>query len=125
MTHTVLVVDDESFNRQITINVLEEIGHELSILSADSGILGCELAEKLNPDLILMDWKMPSFSGYQALLRLKAQTTTMHIPVIMCTGVTNEEELKEAIEIGAVGAISKPIDKEQLKQMINDILNTN
>ena len=88
MKHTILIVDDEKFNRQIILDILMRVEEGYSVLSAVSGKIGCELAEKFLPDLILMDWMMPEMTGLEALIRLKAQQKTKHIPVIMVTGVT-------------------------------------
>jgi len=122
MRKTILVVDDELFNRQIIVNALEKAEADYSVMSAPNGLVGCDLAEKVQPDLILLDWKMPELPGYEALIRLKAQESTKHIPVMMITGVTDQNELKQAFDVGLADYIAKPIDKNILLTKVADLL---
>ena len=123
MKHSILVIDDEKFNRQIIIDILGRAEKEYSVMSADSGKIGCELAEKFSPNLILMDWMMPNMTGLEALIRLKAQQKTKHIPIIMVTGVTAPEKLKEAFEVGMDDYISKPVNDTELLTKVESSLN--
>ena len=117
---SILVVDDDSFNLQIIADILMKT--ELySVMSATGGKMACELAQKFLPNLILMDWKMPGFSGYEAVQQLKTNDNTKKIPVIIITGVTDQEEISKAMNIGIAAYVTKPIAEKELLAKINTV----
>ncbi|MFH1321159.1 MAG: response regulator [Bacteroidota bacterium] len=122
---TILVVDDEDFNRKIIIDILVQSKYDYSVLSANNGKIGCELAEKFMPDLILMDWKMPEMTGIEAIKQLKSREKTKDIPVLMITAVTSPEKLQEAFGAGVVDYITKPVKEIELLVRIRSVLKTN
>ena len=93
------------------------------ILYAPNGELGYQIAKKELPDLIIMDWAMPVLNGIDATLKLKAKKATKWIPIVMATGVmTDPEDLKEALEAGAVDYIRKPFDPLELTSRVHAAL---
>jgi len=120
---SILVVDDDSFNRQIIADILINT-ESFTVMSATGGKLACELAVRFQPDLVLLDWNMPGFSGYEALQQLRADHKTREIPVIVVTGVDNRAEVKKISNIGLAGYVTKPIVENELLTSINDALNT-
>jgi len=118
---SVLVVDDDHKNLKVVINHFEEDFY--NVLYAPNGKEGIEVALEEQPDLILMDWAMPIMNGIDAVLRLKASNRTMDIPVVMTTGVmTTAEDLKEALEAGAVDFLRKPFDPLELTSRVEAAL---
>lgn len=112
---SVLVVDDIQKN----IDVVKEylVIHNLNILETTSAKEGIDIAIKMQPDLIMMDIRMPELDGYKALEILKSNVSTKHIPVIAFTASTmknNIVELKEKFD----GFLMKPI---QYKLLISEL----
>ena len=113
-----LVIDDDNSNLQVIIKYFE--GRSYRILYAPNGRHGYEVALKELPDLIIMDWAMPQMNGIDTTLKLKATDETKDIPVVMATGVmTSSEDLKRALEAGAIDYLRKPFDPLELTARIN------
>lgn len=122
-TYRILVADDQPGNLDTIIKYLEDSSSLYSILNATNGKIACKVAEKKQPDLIIMDWEMPVMSGIEAIRYLKAQDVTKDIPIIMATGVMlSPAHLKVALDAGAIDYIRKPIERTELLARINSIL---
>jgi len=119
---SILVVDDDSFNRQIVVDMLMSV--ELyTVMSATDGHLGCQLAERFQPNLILMDWNMPGLSGYEAVQQLQSNEKTKEIPVIVVTGANNKAELDSMSNIQLAGHVTKPVVESELLKCVDSTLN--
>jgi len=122
-TYTILIADDEIANIQVITEAISELGISFKSIKAVNGKILCEMAEKRIPDLIITDWEMPEMNGIEAIKYLKQNEETKDIPVIMCTGImTTSENLKIAMENGAVDFIKKPIDKIELTARVKSII---
>lgn len=114
----VLAIDDDE-------NVLEllrcrfERLRGYDIYTSVSGEDGYEIAKRHKPDLIVLDWVMPSCSGLATLRRLKNNPTTKDIPVLMLTGKTLFKDAEKALAAGATGYVTKPIKPSQLFMQIS------
>ncbi|MBI3980034.1 MAG: response regulator [Chloroflexi bacterium] len=113
MSRTVLVADDHAETRDLIRQVLEE---ELGCrtIVAENGREAVDLARRTQPDLILMDMRMPEVGGMEATRTLKADPATRHIPVLALTANSRPEERTEARQAGCTDFIEKPFDLEQL-----------
>ncbi len=118
----ILIVDDQPDNSDTIIEYLEESEGRFKFLQALNGKVACKVAEKRNPDLIIMDWEMPEMNGYEALLWLKENPETMEIPVVMATGRSSGADLSEALKAGAADYIRKPIERQELLARVNSCL---
>lgn len=118
MSYKILVIDDQPLNIEKIINSL--LVRDYNVLIASSGKMGCDIAIKNLPNLIIMDWDMPEINGIEAIKILKANEKTKHIPIIMATGaMLTSENLKTALEAGAMDYIRKPIDEIELLARVN------
>jgi DNA-binding NtrC family response regulator len=107
----VLVVDDERNLRRLLKEALE--GEGLEVHAAGDGREGLELAEKLSPDLVLLDLILPDQNGIQVLKRLKRLNP--EVTVIIMTAYGEVRSAVEAMKSQAYDYISKPFDVEELK----------
>ena len=118
MGEKVLVVDDEFEIRDLLSRFLTEEGFE--VILASNGEEALELAERENPQVILLDILMPGFSGIETCRRLKAAEKTRFIPVIMATALWDTHA--EAVEAGAEDFVTKPFPLEELSFRVKSIL---
>jgi len=118
MARTVLVVDDSAFMRNLLKQLLEE-DHEV-VGEAENGVEAVELYRELDPDVVTMDVVMPIRNGIEATSEIKSLDPTSS--VIMCTSVGQEEKMREAVEAGADGYITKPFQKPNVLQAIDDVV---
>lgn len=121
--YKILVVDDIVENLQTMICLLEESHPEYRLYQATGGGAAIELAETNSFDLIIADWDMPEVSGIDLITTLKANHKTMHIPVVIVTGVMlTSKDLDTALTAGAFDYIRKPIDPVELAARTNSAL---
>lgn len=112
----ILVVDDSPFEQRLLADLLKEQGYRVSI--AAHGAQGYDLALAGQPDLILLDVRMPNMDGYAACRLLKANPATQAIPVIFLSGATAEAERITGLSIGGVDYVAKPFSPGELKARI-------
>ena len=74
------------------------------------------------PDLILLDVKMPGMDGYEATRRLRANADTKHIPIVLVTSLNDREAKLRGLEAGAEDFLSKPVDSSELKARVRNLL---
>lgn len=104
-TKTVLVVEDSPVQATALVQFLKQMG--LQVVHAFDGRAGIEMAERVDPDLILLDIEMPEMDGYEACRRLKENPQTAVIPVVMLTIHTGPESEQHGKEQGAIEYIPK------------------
>ena len=102
----ILVVDDNPDVRLALTTILEDAGHD--VLEAEDGDVVFDIALDQQPTLVLLDVMMPRLNGFDALARLKADTRTNSIPVVMVTAKGRPEDMAMARSLGAVEYITKP-----------------
>lgn len=112
----VLIVDDSPEALGFLTDALEQSG--FSVLIATSGQASLNIAEKITPDIILMDAVMPAMDGFETCRRLKANGAIAPVPVIFMTGLTETEHVVHALESGGVDYLTKPINIDELRARI-------
>ncbi|AZV46717.1 hypothetical protein C3L23_05350 [Nautilia sp. PV-1] len=112
---TCLYVEDDDSVRESFLVILNKIFKEVYI--AKNGKEGLELYKKHNPDIILSDIKMPQMDGLEMAKEIKSINPDAYI--ILLTAFTDIEFLKQAIDLGVEGYITKPVDKKKLYQKLN------
>ncbi|GAB4447327.1 MAG: hypothetical protein OHK0015_51320 [Chloroflexi bacterium OHK40] len=121
-TAHVLVVDDDPYVRPVLVRLLQR--HGLHVSAADDGYVALAAAAEQQPDLILLDLKMPGLGGLEVLRRLKARPETASIPVIILTANDLDEPARQqGRELGAQDYLEKPIAYERLIGAIDAVLN--
>src|SRR4030042_1482752 len=94
----VLVAEDEPDIRGLIVFSLEFAGYK--VVQAANGEEAIDLAEQEQPDLIMLDVRMPKLTGYEACARLKARETTRNIPVVFLSALSQEAEIKYGLGLG-------------------------
>lgn len=116
----ILIAEDESDIRDLVKFTLEYAGHE--VVQAPNGAAAVELAPQAQPDLILMDVRMPKMTGYEACRVLKATPAVADIPVVFLSAKGQDTEMKEGLEAGAIAYILKPFAPAELMERVASIL---
>ncbi|MGL1901930.1 MAG: ATP-binding protein [Fibrobacterales bacterium] len=104
---TILTVDDVAFNREVVKKIL--MNHNLKVITAENGSEATLIAQKIIPDLIIMDIRMPIMNGYQAAEIIKTGVDTKQIPIIALTASTSSENIDDDDNNFFDGVLPKPI----------------
>lgn len=117
----ILLVEDEGLVALYLKKILNENGFE-EIIVARNGEEAIIKAQKIIPDLLLMDIRLGR--GINGIEAVKIINESMNIPVIYITASTDEHTHKEALDTKPLAILSKPIEPEELKEMISNYLNS-
>jgi len=118
MAKRVMIADDSEFMRNLLREILED---DFEIVGeAENGVEAVNLYEEESPDIAMMDIVMPIRSGIEATNEIT--NNDPDAKVIMCTSVGQEEKMKQAIKAGASGYITKPFQKPNVLNEINDVI---
>ncbi|MFZ0254824.1 MAG: response regulator [Gammaproteobacteria bacterium] len=115
----ILLIDDHTLFRMGLEELLERRGIEVAA-SVGDGYEGCRLAAELNPDVILLDLRMPDMDGLAVLNRLRTMGLT--IPVVMLTTSSEERDLVQSLRSGAKGYLLKDMEPDALLSSLQEIL---
>jgi two-component system, OmpR family, phosphate regulon response regulator PhoB len=118
---TILIADDSRFHQILLKRALEEKGFQLIV--AEDGLHATMLAQRAQPDAIVLDLNMPGGSGVEVLKRLKRSAKTKSIPVVIVTANADPATKDMAISIGASEFLQKPVNLDELVLKISDLLN--
>lgn len=105
---TILVIEDDPDNQNLVRLLLEQGGH--TILGANDGRKGWELALQHIPDIILLDLTIPAIDGWQLAAELKGNERTKQIPVVALSAHSLPADRNRARQAGCDGFIAKPLD---------------
>ncbi len=123
---TILIVDDDSVNLMLVRKLISQ-RYNYELLEAIDGDSALAIARS-NPDLdlILLDVQMPDISGIEVCRQLKQDESTRNIPIVLISAVhTNDASIREGLDAGADGYITKPIEDNMLKAWIQAALRIN
>jgi diguanylate cyclase (GGDEF)-like protein len=109
---TVLIVDDNPNNLRVLEGILHGAGYK--VRPALNGETALRAAESAQPDLILLDIRMPGMDGFELCRRLKAQPLTRDIPVIFISALQEMDDKIQAFKVGGVDYITKPFQSEEV-----------
>jgi two-component system phosphate regulon response regulator PhoB len=120
MTATVLVVEDEAAIQELLAHNLRIAGHQP--LLANSAERALVLIREALPDVVLLDWMLPGMSGIELARRLRGDSRTREIPIIMLTARVDESDKLQGLEIGADDYVIKPFSPRELMARIKAVL---
>lgn len=116
----VLYVEDAAVIRDTIARLLELKGYEVAY--AKNGQEGVEKAQNWNPDIVLMDLRMPVMDGYKAINEIKLNRKTSHIPVFVISAWSSKKERDKAKRAGADDFFVKPPDLNRLTEAIDKVV---
>ena len=116
----VLIAEDKAANRAVLQNMLEPLGFE--IVMAENGQQEIELAQQLQPDLILTDLVMPVKTGFEAIAELRNLPQMQDIPIIVVSASVLDTDKEKSKLVGCQGFLSKPVDEQQLLKLLGEYL---
>ncbi len=113
---SILIVDDMHQNLHVMMQILRD---DYAIAAATSGEKALDLAQREpQPELILLDVKMPGMDGYSVLAHLKANPLTTEIPVIFVTSLAETEDEVRGLQLGVADYVTKPVNPDLLRQRV-------
>ena len=113
---TVLVVDDDPEITELISEILS--GHRYRVLVVRDGLQAIEQTNQHHVDIILMDIRMPYFSGFWFCDAFKRKKNTRNIPIVIVSGMMDEENARRARLVGAVDTIKKPFTNDELLRAV-------
>lgn len=119
----ILIVDDSD----VILNSLKTFfeDFDFNVITSSDGLDGIQKTAEVKPDLIILDLMMPNFDGIKMLQVKKVLKDIRNIPVLVISANTARSNVLAALEAGADKVISKPIDDEELKRNVNELLGGN
>jgi signal transduction histidine kinase len=120
---TILIVDDEPSARETLLSMLEHESYSLE--TAKNGAEALEKAERLHPDLILLDVMMPHMDGFEVCRRIRSTPQLAEAPIVILTALDDRASLLRGIEAGADDFLTKPVDRAELRARVRTITRLN
>jgi CheY-like chemotaxis protein len=116
----ILVAEDEPDIRELIAFTLRFAGHD--VVTVGNGVEAVEAAKQAQPDLILMDVRMPRMTGYEACQLIKSDLEVQHIPVVFLSAKGQDAEIRVGIEAGASDYLLKPFAPNELTEHVTQLL---
>jgi response regulator RpfG family c-di-GMP phosphodiesterase/signal transduction histidine kinase len=116
----VVLIEDNTDLRMYISKMLKKFGYK--VITAADGLEGWDKVQKIIPDIIVSDVMMPRMDGYELTKHVKANQTTMHIPVMLITAKPELDSKIKGLETGADDYLSKPINIRELDARIRNLI---
>ncbi|MFH1258996.1 MAG: response regulator [Elusimicrobiota bacterium] len=120
MNKKILVVDDEEYLVILLKDNLEFDG--FTVYEAYNGEEALQRTYERKPDLIVLDIGMPKLDGWEVCRRLKENPATSHIPIIILSALTQDEDMEKGRRLGAIRYFKKPCDPVYIINAVKEIL---
>jgi len=122
-TNTVLVADDDPAQRLLLQSVVEQLG--LRVVLAKNGVEAVECFKSCEPDLVLLDIKMPLMNGLQVSELIRQDKNGQDVPIVLITGSDDHRSIKQAFDLGVTDFITKPVIWSILAHRLHYLLKAN
>jgi CheY-like chemotaxis protein len=119
----ILVVDDNAHMRKLVITILQAFG-VIQICEADGGERAWTVLREANPDVVVLDWVMEGMSGIElvGMIRTNPQSPNPFVPVIMLTGHTSLDHVRQARDAGVNEFIAKPVSVKTMMSRLVSVI---
>jgi len=123
MSYSILIVDDSLPMRSVIKRTLKAAGYGKSeMLEAANGQEAIDIMEKSWIDIVITDYNMPMMDGLAFIKTIKSAELSKDIPVVVISTAGNESKIKEFMDCGATGYITKPFSAEEIRDLLVKIL---
>ena len=116
----ILVIEDELNVRENIVDLLE--AEDFEVFSTENGIMGILWAQENVPDLVISDVMMPGMSGHEVLAEMRELPNTELIPFIFLTAMSDKDDIRRGMELGADDYLTKPFTRDELLNAITSRL---
>lgn len=120
---TVLYIDDNPVNLKLVEKLLKDSDHNIRLIQAEQSRNGIALAKQYQPDLILLDIRMPEVDGYEILEQFKTEPLLADTPVIALSAQASKEDIEHALQQGFCCYLTKPLDVTTFYTQLDHYLN--
>ena len=120
MAKKILVVEDDPASSRLISYTLERAGYQ--VLTAPNGLEGLGKAQEEEPDLVILDVMLPGLDGFQVCRRLRAESRTRHLPILMLSAKAQEIDKATGLKVGADDYLTKPADPSELVARVQNLL---
>src|SRR6202000_1557876 len=119
----VLVVDDNQHMRKLVVTILQAFG-VVQIFEAADGNRAWAMMRETNPDVVLLDWMMEGMSGIDVvkLVRTSPQPPNPFVPIVMLTGYTQADHVRQARDAGANEFLAKPVSVKAIMSRLGSVI---
>ena len=117
----IFIVDDEPTTMDVVKAFLEESGYRNFVLIEKSGE-AMEILQQQRPDLLLLDLMMPEVSGFDILKAIREHEKLKHLPVLILTSSSDNQDKLQALDLGATDFLAKPVDPSELQLRVRNTL---
>jgi PAS domain S-box-containing protein len=119
---TILYIEDNQLNIELIEQILKNLRSEINLVTTMNGKEAVELANKLNPDLILLDLNLPDIHGSEVINKLKKDRTIQSIPVVVVSADANPSQIESLKIAGAVDYLVKPLIIPKFLQVVDQFI---
>jgi CheY-like chemotaxis protein len=120
MNKIAVIIDDNANNLLLEVDLLEVDG--FTVFVAENGLDGIALVKNKNPDIIIMDVRLPDMLGTEAIRLLREDKAVCDIPVVFVTASVMDEDVKKVTAIPNSGLLKKPIDTRTFTKEIQSFI---
>ena len=118
---SILIVDDDWGIRTLLARFLSQRGH--TVATAEEGLEGLRQAQRLKPDLIILDYRLPGMDGLTLARMIRGDKSIKHVALVMLTVIDQQEVIDRARKLGVAAYVVKPFRVGQLMDVVEEILN--
>ncbi len=120
--YKVMIIDDDPDIRAMMVDTLQSTNYNLDVTTAKDGFEAGLLVLQIMPDIIFLDLMMPKLDGFKVCELIKSNPRTKHIKVVIITGYGNDENVENAMSVGAERVLFKPFNiKKILEEIFSNI----